>query len=103
MGQFQDGGSSGEVQVGTWVEIEQVILTPEQRAANLPEDTRQVPYVMRVSGFLLEPASLGSQARIRSLIGRELSGVLKTVNPSYSHSFGTTIPELLQIGTEADP
>ena len=32
----------------------------------------------------------------------ELSGKLIVVNPSYSHSFGTTVPELLTIGTEAE-
>ena len=90
------------IQSGTWVEIEQVILTPEQRAPTLPEDTKRVPYVLRVSGFLIEPAELGAQARIRTIIGRELSGVLRTVNPSYSHSFGTVVPELLTIGTEAE-
>jgi hypothetical protein len=42
-----------QIQPGTWVEIEQVILTPDQRAPSLPEDTRQVPYVLRVSGFLI--------------------------------------------------
>lgn len=91
-----------QIQPGTWVEIEQVVLTPEQRAPTLPEDTKQVPYVLRVSGFLIEPSELGNAARIRTLIGRELSGVLKTVNPSYSHSFGTVVPELLTIGTEAE-
>lgn len=90
------------IQSGTWVEIEQVILTPEQRAPTLPEDTKRVPYVLRVSGFLIEPAELGARAHIRTIIGRELSGVLKTVNPSYSHSFGTVVPELLTIGVEAE-
>jgi hypothetical protein len=88
---------------GMWVEIEQVILTPEQRAPSLPEDTKQVPYVLRVSGFLVEAAEVGEPAEIRTIIGRRLSGVLKVVNPSYSHSFGTTVPELLTIGTEMEP
>ena len=91
-----------QIQPGTWVEIEKVILAPEQRAPTLPEDTKKVPYVMRVSGFLIEPAELGGPAHIRTIIGRELSGVLKTVNPSYSHSFGKVVPELLTIGTEAE-
>ena len=91
-----------QIPPGTWVEIEQVILTPEQRAPSLPDDTRQVPYVMRVSGFLIEPAELSQTATIRTIIGRELSGVLVTINPSYSHSFGTVVPELLTIGTEAE-
>ena len=85
-----------------WVEIEQVILKPEERAPSLPEDTRQTPYVLRVSGFLMEEAEVGQEAHIRTIIGRELSGILKVVNPSYSHSFGATVPELLTIGTEAE-
>jgi hypothetical protein len=87
-----------QIEPGTWVEIEQIVLTPEQRAPTLPEDTKRVPYVLRVSGFLLEPAELGSPARIRTIIGRGLSGTLIRINPSYSHSFGTTVPELLTIG-----
>jgi 2-amino-4-ketopentanoate thiolase alpha subunit len=90
-----------KVTTGTWVQIEQVLLTPAERAPTLPEDTRQVPYVLRVSGFLLEDAELEKDARIRTLIGRELSGALKTVNPSYTHSFGETVPELLEIAIKA--
>lgn len=88
---------------GAWVEIEQVILTPEQRAPNIPEDTRQVPYLLRVSGFLVAEAEVGQQVEIRTIIGRSLRGVLKTVNPSYTHSFGDVVPELLTIGTEMEP
>ncbi len=89
-----------QIQPGTWVEIRQVVLAPEQRAPTLPEDTKGVPYVLLVSGFLVEPAELGGQALVRTMIGRELSGTLVRVNPSYSHSFGNTIPELLRIGRE---
>lgn len=85
---------------GTWVEIEEVILAPEQRAPSLPEETKKVPYVLRASGFLIKDGQPGKQVKIRTIIGRELTGILKTVNPSYSHSFGKTIPELLTIGTE---
>jgi 2-amino-4-ketopentanoate thiolase alpha subunit len=89
-----------KVNTGTWVQIEQVLLTPAERAPTLPEDTRLVPYVLRVSGFLLDDAELDSEARIRTLIGRELSGALRTVNPSYTHSFGETVPELLEIAID---
>ena len=34
---------------GTWVEIEQVVLTPDQRVQTLPEETRSVPY--RITRF----------------------------------------------------
>jgi hypothetical protein len=91
-----------KIAAGTWVEIEKIILTPEERAPTLPEDTQKVPYVLYVSGFLIADADLGAPARIRTLIGRELEGTLKTVNPSYSHSFGKVVPELLSIGLEED-
>lgn len=83
---------------GTWVEIERVLLQPEDRAPNLPEETRSCPYVLRISGFLQEDAGLGAQVTVHSLIGHPHQGVLKVVNPSYSHSFGATVPELLHIG-----
>jgi len=91
-----------EIAKGTWVEIEDTILRPEERAPSLPEDTKKTPLVMRVSGFLLADAQLGSIARVRTIIGRELSGRLRAVNPSFGHGFGTTVPELLTIGTEVE-
>jgi hypothetical protein len=90
------------VSAGTWVQIERLVLEPAERAPNLPDDTRQLPYVLRVSGFLLEEAEIGAQARLRTLIGRELHGRLTTVNPSYEHSFGETVPELLEIGLDRE-
>lgn len=89
-----------KIKKGTWVEIEQIVLKPEERAPTLPEDTRKVPYVLHVSGFLLEEAIPGQEARIKTVIGRELQGKVLVVNPSYSHSFGDTVPELLTIGLE---
>ena len=83
---------------GTWVEIESIVLKPEERAPGLPEDTAATPYVLRLSGFLTEEAEVGNEAIVRSLIGRTHRGVLREVNPSYGHSFGATVPELLQIG-----
>ena len=90
------------VSKGSWVEIEQVILSPAERAPAVPEDTRKTPLVMRVSGFLQADAALADTVTIKTIIGRELSGTLVTVNPSYSHSFGFTMPELLPIGTMYD-
>ena len=91
-----------KVEKGTWVEIKRTVLEPEQRATNLPEDTKKTPYVLRMSGFLTADAELGDLVTIRSLIGREHEGTLVTVNPSYSHSFGTTMPELLHIGIDEE-
>ncbi len=90
------------VAAGTWVELERVVLEVGERAPGLPADTAAVPLVLRVSGFLVEPAEIGASARVRTLIGREQSGRLRTVNPSYTHSFGETVAELLTIGTQAE-
>ncbi len=89
------------IKAGTWVEIERVLLSPEQRAANLPEDTAKTPYRLRISGFLQADAELGSEVTVTSLIGHTHRGILRLENPSYTHSFGATVPELLHIGPEA--
>lgn len=92
-----------KIAAGSWVEIEQIVLNPIQRAPALPEETRQVPYVLHVSGFLTADAELGQPVKVRTRIGRTLSGKLVAVNPSYEHSFGQTVPELLMIGLEEQP
>lgn len=91
-----------KIKAGTWVEIERVVLNPEQRAPSLPEDTKQVPYIMHVSGFLTEESELGKTARIRTIIGRYHEGKIICVEPHYSHSFGNLMPEILTIGTEEE-
>ena len=90
------------VAAGTWVELERIVLEAGQRAPGLPADTAAVPLMVRISGFLLEPAEMGAPARVRTLIGREQEGRLRAVNPSYSHSFGETVAELLTIGTRVE-
>lgn len=86
------------VPAGTWVEIEKVLLTPAERAPQVPDDTRATPYLLRLSGFLQKEAEIGAPCRIKTLIGREDTGTLRLVNPSYDHSFGATVPELIEIG-----
>jgi len=36
---------------GDWVQIQVTILHPEERAPQVPEDTKKVPLEMRVKGF----------------------------------------------------
>lgn len=91
------------VAAGTWVEVQRTLLEPEQRSSALPEETRTCPYVLRMSGFLTAEAEIGDQVTITSMIGREHEGTLVTVNPSYAHTFGETVPELLHIGLSDDP
>jgi hypothetical protein len=85
---------------GTWVEIYRVVLAPAQRAPHIPEDTKRVPLEMRVKGFLAAPAALGDEVEIVTPAGRRLRGTLSEINPSYTHGFGSPIPELSTIRGE---
>ena len=85
---------------GTWVEIQRVLLTPEQRAPQAPEDTRSLPYVLKVNGFLETDAAPGDEVSVTTAIGRRLTGTLVGKSPGYAHSFGNVVPELLNIGKE---
>jgi 2-amino-4-ketopentanoate thiolase alpha subunit len=86
---------------GTWVELHTIVLSPRERAPRLPEDSKRVPLEMRVKGFLLAPALMGEEAEILTPAGRRLRGMLKEVNPAYTHGFGAPIPELSSVGSEA--
>lgn len=90
------------VPAGTWVEVENVLLTKEQRAAGCPDDTKATPYLRHVSGFLTEDAEMGDEVTVTSLIGREHTGKLILVDPHYEHTFGPTVRELLVIGLKGD-
>ncbi|GAB6172141.1 hypothetical protein JCM15765_16190 [Paradesulfitobacterium aromaticivorans] len=83
---------------GDWVEIWKEILTPGERAPQIPPDTQAVPLEMRVRGFLLnESAQVGERVRIKTRIGREVEGRMLATEPRYAHTFGRPQPELLQI------
>jgi hypothetical protein len=84
----------------TWVEVGAVVLQKEERAPNLPDDTKQVPLEMRVKGFLLHDAEKGEEAEIITPSGRTVRGTLTEINPAYSHMFGRPIPELSPIAAE---
>ena len=86
------------VPVGTWVQIRQQVLAPEERAPQVPADTAKTPLILLVKGFLITAACRGETAQVRTLSGRVLEGELIQVLPRYSHDFGQVVPELLVIG-----
>jgi hypothetical protein len=88
------------VAAGTWVEIYRVVLRPDERAPQIPQDTRCVPLEMQVKGFLIAPAALGDEAEVLTAAGRRLRGRLTKANPAYTHGFGPPVPELCSIGQE---
>lgn len=86
---------------GTWVEIHDIILKPEERTGMIPEETKKVPLEMRMKGYLLEDAETGERVKIETLTGRVVEGTLLSENPTYTHTYGETfIPELLAIGRD---
>ena len=88
-----------KIPTGTWVEVERSLFCSDRSAASRPLEPAKVPsYLLRVSGFLLEEAELGQQVRIRTIIGKVHLGKLRIQSPSYGHSFGHTVPELLKVG-----
>ncbi len=89
-----------EIPAGTWVAVEQTVLWPGERAPGLPPETAAVPLVARVKGFLLSRAAPGESVLVRTAVGREVEGILREVNPPYTHGFGELVPEILTIGAE---
>lgn len=89
------------VKKNSWVRIHSVILEPGERAPQVPEDTKKVPLEMWVKGWLREDAKIGGRATVTTLTGRTETGILLEENPTYRHSFGDFVPELLAIGAQA--
>jgi len=89
---------SYDAKKGDWAQIMEVVLEPGQRAPKVPKDTSQVPYVMKVKGFLTQDANIGDIVTIKTVIDRIVRGKLVVVNPSYDHSFGSPPNRFMNIG-----
>ncbi len=88
------------VKKGEWVIIHRNILEPEQRAPQVPDDTKKVPLEMWVKGYLNSDAKIGDQVEITTRTKRTETGTLQEVNPYYKHDFGKFVPELLRISEQ---
>lgn len=88
------------VKKGDWVKIHRVVLTSEQRAPQVPDDTKEVPLEMWVKGFAESESKLGEDVTVKTITGRYETGKVVEINPTYSHSFGNFVPELLKIGMD---
>ncbi len=86
---------------GEWVRIHSIILTPEQRSAAVPDDTKSVPLEQWTKGYLNLDTPIGSETAVTTRTGRVVSGTLVEETPHYTHSFGDFVPELQQAGDEA--
>lgn len=94
------GSPAEQCKPGDWVEIRLILLAPEARAANLPPDTADKPFMMWDKGFAQGAAAVGEQVTVETASGRVVSGTLSAVNPGYYHTFGAPIPELTHVGRD---
>lgn len=85
---------------GDWVMVHNIVLTPEQRAPQVPDDTKKVPLEMWIKGYAEADASEGEELAIKTITGRKVTGTLVEIAPTYAHSFGNHVPELLKIGKQ---
>ena len=88
------------IEKGTWVQIHKIILQPEERAPQIPEDTKKVPLEMWVKGYLQAEAEIGDTVEVVTRTGRKESGRLTEAEPSFPHDFGKFVPELQQINDQ---
>lgn len=85
---------------GDWVQIHQIVLKPEERAPQVPADTKCVPLELWVKGYAQHDAEIGQSMEIETVTGRKVKGELVAVNPNYTHDFGKFVPELLKIDAQ---
>lgn len=88
------------IKKGEWVMIHKIVLTPEQRAPQVPEDTKKVPLELWVKGYLQDDAEIGDEVTILTRTKRTEKGTLLENNPYYKHNFGKFIPELLRVSEQ---
>lgn len=85
------------IEKGTYVRIRKTVLKPEERADNLPNETKLVPLKMWVKGYLQIESDLFDIVTIKTITGRFETGRLKEANPPYKHSYGEFVPEVLEL------
>ncbi|MBC2400003.1 small nuclear ribonucleoprotein (snRNP)-like protein [Clostridium tetanomorphum] len=89
------------IKKGTWVEVEEIVLAPEDRAKNIPEETRKTPLKCWIRGNCLDDCDIGSEVQVETVVGRIVKGKVVEVEPGYYHSFGKYVKEIEYIGREA--
>jgi hypothetical protein len=89
------------VEKGCWARIHRIELGPSERAPGIPDDTAAVPFESWTNGWLVDDAVVGERAKVRTLSGRVVEGVLVEVSPGYSHSFGSPPAALQRAGEDA--
>lgn len=82
------------VKKNTFVRLRMYVLSPENRAANVPKDTATKPLKMWIKGRLNHEAELFEEAEVTTATGRKVKGTLKEVEPKYKHNYGEYVEEI---------
>jgi 2-amino-4-ketopentanoate thiolase alpha subunit len=82
---------------GTIVQIKKTILEPEERAQNIPNDTKKVPFLMWIKGKLVNDTLPGEVVTIETQTNRIETGTLVSIEPYYTHNFGEYVSILQEI------
>lgn len=93
-------GECSQCKAGDWVEVERVVLEPDERAEGLPDDTARQPLRMWVKGFARTSAGIGETVEVETMTGRVVEGTLTDILPGYTHTFGRPPAELVAIGRD---
>ncbi|SKC86289.1 2-amino-4-oxopentanoate thiolase subunit OrtA [Maledivibacter halophilus] len=84
---------------GSWVEIENIVLSDKARAPQVPEDTKETPLKMWTRGVLInDEAQIGETVKVSTLSERIAEGKLVDIKPRYAHDFGYPVMELIETG-----
>ncbi|MCD8141550.1 MAG: 2-amino-4-ketopentanoate thiolase [Planctomycetaceae bacterium] len=83
---------------GDWVRIHSIVLTAAERTAKIPEDTQRCDLQQWTKGFLQdESAAVGDTVTVKTAANRRVRGTLIEEGPYYTHSYGTFVPEIIEI------
>ena len=85
------------IEKNTFVQIFKVVLSSGERSSNLPDDTKRIPFEMRVKGKLMSKASIGDIVEIKTATNRVEQGILLSVEPFFTHNFGHYVPALQEV------
>ncbi|MTK14072.1 MAG: 2-amino-4-ketopentanoate thiolase [Clostridiaceae bacterium] len=88
------------IKKGTWVEIEETVLTPKERSKSIPEETKQTPLKCWIRGNCLQNCEIGGEVEVETNVGRIARGKVVEVEPGYDHSFGKYVQELSYVGKQ---
>lgn len=89
------------IKKGTYIEVEEIILYSEERASNIPEETRATPLKAWIRGYSQGDTDIDEEVEIITVTGRRIKGIVKMEKPRYDHDFGEYVEELEKIGINA--